>query len=195
MKVVAFNGSPRIDGNTAQSIRIVLAQLQKEGIETELVQLGGRKVFGCLACGRCFETRDKRCVRQDDEMNTFIQKMDEADGIIIGSPTYFSNVSTEVKALIDRCGFVSKANDGDILRGKVGAAVVSVRRAGSNFVFSAINFFFGIAEMVIPGSSYWNMTLSLEPGDVQKDEEGIQTFETLGKNMAKLLKQLNGPLR
>ena len=191
MKVVAFNGSPRANGNTAQSIQIVFAELQKEGIETELVQLGGRKVFGCLACGKCWENKDNRCVRQDDEMNTFIEKMQEADGIIIGSPTYFRNVSTEVKALIDRCGFVAKANDGEMLRGKVGAAVVSVRRAGSTFVYSAINFFFGIAEMVIPSSSYWNMTLSLEPGDVQKDEEGIQTFQTLGRNMVKLLKQID----
>jgi len=191
MKVVAFNGSPRINGNTEQSIKIVFAELEKAGIETELVQLGGKKVFGCLACGKCAENKNNRCVRQDDEMNTFIQKMQEADGIIIGSPTYFSNVSSEVKALIDRAGYVSKANGGEILRGKVGAAVVSVRRAGSTFTYSAINFFFGIAEMVIPGSSYWNMTLSLAPGDVQKDAEGIQTFQTLGKNMAKLLKQIN----
>lgn len=191
MKVVAFNGSPRINGNTAQSIRIVLAELEQEGIETEFIQLGGRKLFGCLACGKCWESKDNRCVRKDDEMNTFIQKMQEADGIIIGSPTYFSNVSTEVKALIDRCGFVAKANGGEMLRGKVGAAVVSVRRAGSNFTYAAINFFFGIAEMIIPGSSYWNMTLALEPGDVQKDEEGIQTFKTLGKNMAYTLKKLN----
>ncbi|MBP2667299.1 MAG: Iron-sulfur flavoprotein, partial [Firmicutes bacterium] len=170
----------------------VFGELQKEGIETEFVQLGGRKVFGCLACGKCWETKNNRCIRQDDEMNGFIQKMQEADGIIIGSPTYFSNVSTEVKALIDRAGFVAKANGGDLLRGKVGASVISVRRAGSTFVYSAINFFFGIAEMIIPSSSYWNMTLSLEPGDVQKDEEGIDTFKTLGKNMARLLKQVNG---
>ena len=191
MKVVAFNGSPRANGNTAQSLQIVLRELEKEGIETELVQLGGQKVFGCLSCGKCWENRDNRCVRTDDAMNTYIEKMRVADGILIGSPTYFSNVTTEVKALIDRCGFVSKANDGNMLRGKVGAAVVSVRRAGSNFVYSAINFFFGIAEMIVPGSSYWNMTLSLEPGDVQQDEEGIRTFETLGRNMADLLKKLH----
>lgn len=191
MKVVAFNGSPRANGNTAQSIRIVFAELEQEGIETELIQLGGRKVFGCLACGKCWETKNNRCIRQDDEMNSFIQKMQEADGIIIGSPTYFSNVSAEVKALIDRCGFVNKSNGGDMLRGKVGAPVVSVRRAGSTFVYSAINFFFGIAEMNIPSSSYWNMTLALEPGDVQNDAEGIETFQTLGKNMAMLLKKLN----
>ncbi|HBE78902.1 MAG TPA: flavodoxin family protein [Firmicutes bacterium] len=191
MKVVAFNGSPRVNGNTAQGIKMVFKELEKEGITTELIQLGGRKVFGCLACGKCWDKQDRRCVRQDDEINSFIQKIEEADGIIIGSPTYFSNVSTEVKALIDRAGFVNKANGGSVLRGKVGAAVVSVRRAGSTFTYSAINFFFGIAEMIIPGSSYWNMTLSLEPGDVQKDEEGIQTFQTLGKNMARLLKQLH----
>jgi multimeric flavodoxin WrbA len=191
MKVVAFNGSPRVNGNTAQSIQIVLKELEREGISTELIQLGGRKVFGCMACGKCWEKQNRCCVRQDDDMNTFIQKMNEADGIIIGSPTYFSNVSTEVKALIDRCGFVNKANGGAVLRGKVGAAVVAVRRAGSNFTYAAINFFFGIAEMIIPGSSYWNMTLSLEPGDVQKDEEGIRTFQNLGQNMAKLLKQIH----
>ena len=192
MKVVAFNGSPRVNGNTAQSLKIVLAELEKEGIETEIVQLGGRKVFGCLACGKCRENKDNRCARKDDEMNTFIEKMEEADGIIIGSPTYFSNVSTEVKALIDRCGFVAKSNGGTLLKGKVGASVVSVRRAGSTFTYSAINFFFGIAEMIICSSNYWNMTLALNPGDVQKDAEGVQTFQVLGKNMAELLKKVRG---
>jgi len=190
LKVVAFNGSPRHNGNTAQSIGIVLAELEKEGIATEFIQLGGKKVFGCLACGKCRENKDNRCTRKDDEMNTFVQKMLEADGIIIGSPTYFSNVTTEVKALIDRCGYVNRSNGGDILRGKVGTAVVSARRAGANFTYAAINFFFGISEMVIASSSYWNMTLATKPGDIQKDAEGIATFETLGKNMAKLLKQV-----
>ena len=190
MKVIAFNGSPRVNGNTEQSIKMVLTELEKDGIETEIVQLGGRKVFGCLACGKCRENRDNRCARKDDEMNTFIQKMEEADGIIIGSPTYFSNVSTEVKALIDRCGYVSKSNGGGLLRGKVGASVVSARRAGATFTYSAINFFFGISEMIICSSTYWNLTLSRDPGDVQNDAEGIQTFQTLGKNMACLLKQV-----
>lgn len=190
MKVVAFNGSPRVNGNTAQSLKIVLVELEKEGIETEIVQLGGRKVFGCLACGKCRELKNNQCVRKDDEMNDFIRKMGEADGILIGSPTYFSNVSSEVKALIDRCGYVSRSNDGVMLRGKVGAGVVSARRAGSTFTYSAINFFFGIAEMVICTSNYWNMTLSRDPGDVQNDAEGIKTFQLLGENMAKLLKQV-----
>ena len=189
MKIVAFNGSPRKEGNTARAIRIVLAELEREGIETEFVQLGGRKVFGCLACRKCSEKRNNRCAREDDEMNTFIGKALQADGLIIGSPTYFSNVTSEVKAFIDRCGIVARAN-GNPLRRKVGAAVVAVRRAGSNFVYSAINFFFGITEMVVPGSSYCNMTVAREPGDIQQDEEGIATFKTLGKNMAWLLKKI-----
>jgi multimeric flavodoxin WrbA len=109
MKVVAFNGSPKHNGNTAQSLKIVLAELEKEGIETELVQLGGRKVFGCLACGKCWSNRDGKCARTDDDMNEILAKMFEADGVLIGSPTYFSNVSTEVKALIDRGGYVAMA--------------------------------------------------------------------------------------
>jgi multimeric flavodoxin WrbA len=131
MKVVAFNGSPRAEGNTAQSLKMVLAEIGKEGIETELIQLGGRKVVGCLACMKCWENKDNRCARTDDDMNLLIGKMREADGILIGSPTYFSNVTPEVKALIDRCGFVSMANGGDTLRGKVGAGVVSARPPGS----------------------------------------------------------------
>lgn len=189
MKVVAFNGSPRKNGNTIQSIKIVLDELKKEEIETEIVQLGGRKVFGCLGCMKCFERKDKKCIRKDDEMNEIIEKVLEADGIIVGSPTYCSNVTSEVKAFIDRCGLVSKANGG-LLANKVGAPVVVARRAGSNFTYSAINFFFGAAEMIVPASSYWNMALARNPGEVLNDEEGVRTFQTLGKNMANLMKKL-----
>jgi len=142
-----------------------------------------------LGCKKCFENQNNRCAREDDEMNAFIAKMFEADGVIIGSPTYFSNVSTEVKALIDRSGFVAKANGGALKR-KIGAPVVSVRRAGGNFVYSAINFFFGISEMIVPASTYWNMTLARDPGDVLNDQEGIETFKTLGRNMAWLLEKV-----
>ena len=167
----------------------MLAELEKEGISTEFVQLGGCKVFGCRACGKCRQNKDLRCARTDDEMNEFIRKTLDADGVIIGSPTYFSNVTPEVKALIDRCGYVAKGN-GNALKGKVGAAVVAVRRAGSNFVYSAINSFFGINEMIMPGSSYWNMTLARDRGDALKNEEGITTFQNLGRNMAWLLKKI-----
>lgn len=189
MKVVAFNGSPKRRGNTEHSLRVVLEELEKEGIETELVQLGGRKVFGCAACGMCWKNKDRRCARKDDEMNDILEKLFEADGVLIGSPTYFSNVSSEVKAFIDRAGFVSMANGG-LLRRKVGAAVVSVRRAGSNFTYAAINFFFGITEMIIPGSTYWNMAIGNNPGDVLNDAEGIETMKNLGKNMAWTIRKL-----
>lgn len=189
MKVLAINGSPRSNGNTAQSLRYVMNELEQEGVQTEFVQLGGKKVFGCLACGKCHINKDRKCARTDDDMNGILEKIFEADGIIIGSPTYYSNVTAEVKALIDRCGFVAGANGG-LLRRKVGAAVVVARRAGANFTFAAINFFFGITEMLIPGSTYWNMTLALNPGDVQQDEEGITTMRNLGRNMAWLMKKV-----
>jgi multimeric flavodoxin WrbA len=191
MKVVAFNGSPRKDGNTQQSIQIVLDELQKQNIETELIKIGGKRLHGCNACYECFANKDKQCVIKNDELNTYIAKMTEADGIIIGSPVYFSNVTTEVKALIDRAGLVARAND-NLLRRKVGAAVVVMRRAGGTTVFSAINYFFFISEMIVPGSIYWNLAVGRDPGEVQNDEEGIKTFKQLGENMAWLLDKING---
>jgi len=190
MKVVAFNGSPRKKGNTFQAIQIVFEELKNEGIETELIQLGGKNIRGCVACYKCFENKDKKCAVKNDELNGYIDKMLNADGIIIGSPVYFSNVTSEVKALIDRAGLVSKAN-GDMFQRKVGAAVVAVRRAGGCPTFAAINFFFLIGQMIIPGSTYWNLGIGLQPGDVQDDEEGITTFKNLGKNMAWLLKKIS----
>lgn len=190
MKVVGFNGSPRKEGNTFFAISTVFEELEKEGIKTELVQLGSSDIKGCRACYKCFETLDRRCI-QDDDLNSFIEKMVEAEGIIIGSPTYFSNVSTEVKALIDRAGLVTRAN-GQMLKRKVGAAVVAARRAGATHVYSSINFFFGIGQMIIPGSSYWNIGFGRNPGEILNDEEGIKTFKDLGQNMAWLLKKING---
>jgi multimeric flavodoxin WrbA len=190
MKVVAFNGSPRKEGNTAALIKHVLTELEKEGIETETVQVGGKSIHGCTACAKCFENKDKKCVIDKDVINECIEKMIEADGIILASPTYFADLTPELKALIDRSGFVAGANGG-LFRRKVGAAVVAVRRAGSIHVFDSISHFFTISQMIIPGSSYWNIGIGLAEGDVEKDEEGIRTMETLGQNMAWLLKKLN----
>jgi multimeric flavodoxin WrbA len=189
MKVVAFNGSSRKDGNTAILIRYVFHELETEGIETELIQLSGSKIHGCIACMKCFENKDQRCSVKDDITNDCIGKMLDADGIILGSPTYFANVSTEMKALIDRAGMVSRAN-GDMLARKVGAAVVAVRRAGAIHVFNSINHFFFIGQMIVPGSSYWNLGMGRQKGEVESDEEGIQTMKVLGINMAWLLKKL-----
>lgn len=190
MKVVAFNGSPRKEGNTASLIRHVLAELEKEGIETETVQVGGKSVHGCMACEKCFENMDRRCVIDKDIVNECIEKMLKADGIILASPTYFADLTPELKALIDRAGFVAKVNS-DMFRHKVGAAVVAERRAGSIHVFDSINHFFTISQMIIPGSSYWNIGIGLAEGNVEEDEEGIRTMQTLGQNMAWLLKKLH----
>lgn len=190
MKVVAFNGSPRKDGNTATLIRHVLDELEKEGIETETVHIGGKSIHGCIACMKCFEKKDKKCVIDNDIVNDCIEKMVEADGIILASPTYFADLTPEIKALIDRAGFVAVANGG-LFKRKVGAAVVAVRRAGSIHVFDSINHLFTITQMIIPGSSYWNMGIGLAEGDVEQDEEGIRTMQTLGQNMAWLLKKIN----
>jgi multimeric flavodoxin WrbA len=110
MKVVAFNGSPRKEGNTFQSLQIVMAELQKEGIETELIQVGGKALHGCTACYGCYKNKDRECVIKKDDLNSYVAKMIEADGIIIGSPVYFSNVTSEVKAFMDRAGLVARAN-------------------------------------------------------------------------------------
>ena len=189
MRVAAFNGSARKDGNTAILIGHVFQELEKAGIETELIQLSGTRIHGCIACMKCFENKDRRCSVKDDIVNECIEKMLGADGIILGSPTYFANVSTEMKALIDRAGMVSRAN-GDMLARRVGAAVVAARRAGSIHVFNSINHFFFIGQMIVPGSSYWNLGFGRQKGEVEKDEEGIQTMINLGRNMAWLLKKL-----
>ncbi len=190
MKVVAFNGSSRKEGNTASLIKHVLEELEKEGIETEMVQVGGKSIHGCTACTKCFESKDRKCVIDKDIVNDCIEKMFEADGIILASPTYFADLTPEIKALIDRAGFVAIAN-GSIFKRKVGAAVVAVRRAGAVHAFDSINHFFTISQMIIPGSSYWNIGIGLAEGDVEKDEEGIRTMQVLGQNMAWLLKKLN----
>jgi len=189
MKVVAFNGSPRRDGNTMRLLWMVCEILEEEGIETEIVQVGGKSVHGCTACMKCGENQDGKCVLTGDPVNEWIEKMVAADGIIIGSPTYFADLTPEAKALIDRAGFVALANGG-LLKRKVGAAVVAERRAGAIHVYDSINHLFGISEMVTVGSSYWNMGIGLNPGEVEGDLEGRQTMEDLGRNMAWVLKKL-----
>lgn len=189
MKVVAFNGSARRDGNTAILLRRVLKVLEEEGFETELVQLAGEPLHGCRACRGCIEKKNRRCVNDGDGMNEHIGKMLEADGILLGSPVYFSMMTPEMKALIDRSGYVARANS-DMFRRKVGAAVVAVRRAGGVPTFDAINHFFFISQMIVPGSSYWNIGMGSKKGEVEGDAEGMRTMDTLGRNMAWLLKKL-----
>jgi multimeric flavodoxin WrbA len=192
MRVAAFNCSPRKNGNTSRMIYVVLGELEKQGISTEFIQVGKKKIRGCIACYKCREKKDSKCHggKDGDILNDCLEKMIEADGIIIGSPTYFSNISTEAKALIDRAGLVARMN-GDLFKRKVGAAVIAARRGGAVPAFSAVNYFFLIGQMIVPGSTYWNLGYGLDPGDVEKDEEGIKTMQDLGVNMSWLLKRLN----
>jgi len=189
MKVIAINGSARKNGNTTHLIRVVFEELTKEGMETELIELAGKDIKGCRACYLCFKNKDGRCSNENDIVNELIDKMTHADGVILGSPTYFANVTSELKAVIDRAGLVAIANGYQFAR-KVGAAVVAVRRAGGVNVFDAINKFFFINQMVVPGSRYWNLGIGLQPGDVDLDEEGVETMRVLGENMAWLLKKI-----
>ena len=175
MKVVAFNGSARKDGNTAMLINHVFRELEKEGIETELVQLSGKTLHGCSACYRCFENKDQRCCKKDDFANDCIDRMIGADGIVLGSPTYFSDVPAEMKALIDRAGAVSRAND-NLYTDKVGLAVVVMRRSGGFHSLDTMLHFLLGAEMIVPGCG---VAVGKDNGDVEKDVEGVQLVRVL----------------
>jgi multimeric flavodoxin WrbA len=186
MRVVGFNGSARKDGNTAILVRAVFEELQSAGIQTELVQLAGKPIRGCIACYKCLENKDKRCAVTGDVVNECIGKMLEADGVILASPTYFANATPEMMALICRAGMVAKAND-EMFKRKVGAAVVAVRRGGANHAFNSINHFFFISQMIVPGSIYWNTGIGRDIGQVREDEEGLRIMRALGQNMAWLM--------
>jgi len=180
MYAVAVNGSPRKGGNTENLLKAVLKPLAGKGWETELVQLGGKPIRGCLACMKCMQNQDLKCSVTSDGFNDIMAKMLAADAIILGSPTYFTDVSAEMKALLDRSGFVAVAN-GRAFKGKIGAAVVAVRRAGAVHVFDTINHMFMMSQMIIPGSTYWNLGIGLDKGDVLADEEGLQNMANLGE--------------
>lgn len=191
MDVIAFNGSARLEGNTAILVREVFKELQAAGIGTELVQLAGKNLHGCRACYACFKKKNGLCAWNDDFVNECIARMSGADGVILASPTYYTDVSAEMKALIDRAGMVAGANDG-MLRRKVGAAVVAVRRSGAIHAFDTLNHFFLISEMIVPGSSYWNIGVGRDSGEVAGDDEGMGIMRDLGRNMAWLLRKING---
>ncbi|MDF2593988.1 MAG: reductase [Clostridia bacterium] len=187
MKVVAFNGSPKKEGNTYHAIKIVTDELEKEGIETEIIHVGNKAVKGCMACGGCSKNKNEKCVLKEDEVNDWIQKMKEADGILIGSPVHYSSMSANLKTFLDRAFYVAGVNNG-MLRHKVGATLVAVRRSGGVTTFDELNHYINYSEMLVPTSSYWNVIHGARPGEVLQDEEGVQIMRVLGKNMAWLLK-------
>jgi multimeric flavodoxin WrbA len=190
MNVVAFNGSARKNGNTAILLKTALAELEREGIRTELIQLAGLTLSGCDACYTCREKKDGRCVIDTDPVNEYIEKILTADGILLGSPVYFGDITTNTKALMERAGLVVRVN-GDLLKRKVGAGVVAVRRGGAMHALNSLNHLFTISQMIVVGSSYWNIGIGREASQVEQDDEGMRTMRTLGQNMAWLLKKLH----
>ena len=189
MKVIAINGSARKDGNTGIILNKVLSELKKEGIETELIQLGGVEISPCKACWACGGKGN--CVHRNDCFSEIFEKMKKADGILLGSPVYSANVSANMQALLERSAVVADMNPG-LFTHKVGAAVAAVRRAGGIQAVDTMNHFFLNHEMFVAGSVYWNMVYGQMPGDVEADAEGISNMQNLGRNMAFLLKALEG---
>lgn len=183
MYALAVNGSPRKGGNTETLLKHVLAPLKDEGWETELVQVGGKGIRGCIACYKCFENKNMRCSVDKDGFNAVMEKMIRAQAIIIGSPTYFTDVSADAKAVLDRSGLVAIAN-GFLFRGKIGAAVVAVRRGGGTHVFDTINHMYLMSQMIVPGSTYWNLGYGRNPGEVKDDAEGLNNMRHLGEAIA-----------
>lgn len=192
MKAVAFNGSARKDGNTAILLNLVLDELRAEQVETEMIQLAGEKISGCIACYQCLKNKDGKCAVKTDRVNEYIQKMREANAILLGSPVYVADITANMKALLERATLVCRANRADMFKRKLGAAVVAVRRAGAIQAFSVLNNFFLFSQMIVVGSTHWNIGIGRNVGDVKKDAEGVQTMKALGSNMVWLLKKITG---
>jgi multimeric flavodoxin WrbA len=189
LKAVAINGSPRAGGNTEILLKKALEPLEAAGWDTEYLRIGGKPVRGCIACYKCFEKKNGRCVVEKDDMNDYLGRMYAADAVILGSPTYVTDVTPELKALIDRATVVSLANDG-ALKGKIGAAVVAVRRAGATHVFDTINHMFLMSSMIVPGSIYWNLGIGRDKGEALGDEEAMRNMSHLGQTIAWLGKAI-----
>lgn len=189
MNVIAINGSPKAEGNTYQALKLVTDELEKQGISTEIIHIGNKSIRGCLSCGGCAKNKNEKCVI-DDEVNKAVQKMKSADGIIIGTPVYYAGIAGTMKCFLDRAFYVAGANGG-LFRHKVGASVVAVRRSGEVATFDQLNHYFTLAEMFLASSNYWNAIHGRLPGEVMKDEEGVQIMRVLGKNVSYLIKQLN----
>ncbi len=190
MRVLGISGSPRRGGNTDILIHTALATLAGEGIESDFLSLADRRIQPCLACQGCFKSETIHCVQDDPAFEGVLEMFSAADGILIGSPVYFGSATPQLMALLDRVGYVGRRHP-ELLRRKVGAAVVVARHAGQNFTFAQLNYFFLVSEMIVPGSTYWNVAIGREKGEVMQDAEGIDTIKNLARNMAWLLKKLH----
>ncbi|MFA7659523.1 MAG: flavodoxin family protein [Candidatus Gastranaerophilaceae bacterium] len=188
MHLIAINGSPKAEGNTYHALKLVAEELEKQGISTEIIHIGNKNIRGCLACNACAKNKNEKCII-DDEVNEAIQKMKNADGIIIGSPVYYASIAGTMKCFLDRAFYVAGANGG-LFRHKVGASVAVARRSGEVATFDHLNHYFTIGEMFLASSNYWNVIHGQTPAQALQDEEGVQIMRVLGKNMAFLLKSI-----
>lgn len=188
MKVIGIVGSPRKNGNTELLTAHTLRAISEEGLDTELIRLAGLEIRPCNACMVCRE--EESCPIEDDLLPIYL-KMKEAEGIVLASPVYFGSATAQIKALLDRVGYISLAH-GKPFSGKVGGALVVARRAGKNFTLAQLTYWFQILGFFIPGSTYWNVAFGRERGDVEHDEEGLRTAWNFGKNMAFLIRKLSG---
>ena len=188
-KTLLISGSPKPDGNTAQLMGECAKVIQEQGVEAEVISFAGMKIESCTACGKCSETG--KCDIQDG-LNEIIEKVRSAQGLIVGSPVYFGTARGDVMAALQRIGYVSRKSD-QFLSGKVGGAVAVARRGGQTFTLQEMLMFFLINDMIVPGSTYWNMVFGRLPGEVWKDQEGIDTIRHFAANVAKLVKKLYPP--
>ncbi len=189
MKVLAINGSPRAEGNTFQAMQEVGKGLARHNIDLEIVQVGHKLIHGCIGCGGCFKRKDGTCALPDDGMNELFSQVKGADGLLLGSPVYFSGIAGTLKCCLDRLFYMNGAN-GNTLRHKAGAAVVAVRRSGGMPTFDQLKYYLNYSEMIMPGSIYWNVIHGAMPGEVQQDGEGLQVMDVLGDNMGYLMRSL-----
>ena len=189
MRVLGVSGSPRPGGNTDILVKLALGVLTDEGMETEFVSLAGRPIKPCVGCRGCAKADKPMCIQEDPAFEGMIERFMAADGILVGSPVYFGSATPQTTALLHRVGYVARSNE-NFLRHKVGAAIVVGRRAGHNFTFAQLNYFFLLSEMIVPGSTYWNCAFGREMGEVNNDQEGLDTIRRLAHNMAWLMRKL-----
>ena len=186
MRVIAVNGSPRKEGNTHQALAMVGEELAAGGIDFEILHVGHKLIHGCRACGQCAVNKDEKCSIKTDDVNKWIQQLKNADGILLGSPVYYSGIAGSMKCFLDRAFYVGGVN-GSLYRHKVGAAVVALRRSGGTATFDSLNHYLTNSEMLVATANYWNIIHGRSMGEVVQDAEGRQIMRVLGKNMAWLL--------
>lgn len=184
MKVIAINGSPHKEGNTNLALQALSDELLREGIQTEILHIGGHAIHGCMACGVCYKRKNNQCAI-DDLLNDVFEQI--ADAIVLGTPVYYAGIAGTMKCFCDRLFYVSGAN-GNRFKGKIGASVVALRRGGASAAFAGLNYYFQMSQMITAGSSYWNSVHGRLPGEAECDTEGLQTMRNLARNIAYLLK-------